>query len=766
MLECFRTSSIETAQKFCVQEREINLFSHLTPDFDYCLFQHFIHFGSTPGGLDVKTREDEQSRKLHPQLRVYRNGSASVNALRAEISGAVTSVPDGFPEATPTASLERLDLGTAQLSTHFLNHTAKLPKSRLGKRPKLEEQPRAKQAFVNVYIELLRESGESGDDRSEATRITTEIQSKLIKVASTVGGTVIQRRHFLSATIPIAYLEDLERDPSVGFVHPAEPLHFDRPRALARREAPTAPHRRAVGGTDQHQDGANVLIGIIDVDGFDFAHEDFLDANGQTRFVTIWDQGGSFRAPPPAPFNYGSEFSQLQLNAAIDASKQPGGLPAHELERQSQREPGSHGTHVTSIAAGNRSVCPKAKIAAVLIDLPRADTPLEERRLTFSDSSRITHAVEYLLEVAKREGLPISINISLGTNGGAHDGSSGVSRWLDALLATPGRAVTVAAGNAGQEAASSEDDLGWTMGRIHTSGQVASRGLDVDLEWTVIGNGLEDVSENELELWYSAQDRFTVMLKPPSATDWIEVKPRQFIENKRLSSGTTVSIYNEQYHPANGANYLTIYLSPNLEQDNIRGVQAGVWKVRLRGEEVRDGRFNGWVERDDPVEIGPIGARRLFRFPSFFSTRSNVDSHSISSLACGHRVIAVANLDTAALSINTSSSQGPTRDGRFKPDIAAPGTNIRAANGFDPDQTWIEMTGTSMASPYVTGVVGLMLSARPKLTAAQCQGILQRTARPLPGHTYVWRNDAGFGQIDPEAAVKEALGFNTRQELR
>jgi subtilisin family serine protease len=423
---------------------------------------------------------------------------------------------------------------------------------------------------------------------------------------------------------------------------------------------------------------------------------------------------------------------------------------------------------VASIAAGNTGVCPRAEIAAVLIDVPAPGDPVARRRTTFSDTSRITHAVEYLLRIAEERKKPISINISLGTNGGAHDGSSGVSRWLDAYLATPGRAICVAAGNAGQESAQEEGDLGWVMGRIHTSGQIPARGLEVELEWTVVGNGIEDVSENELEIWYGAQDRFVAAIKPPSGGDWIEVKPREYVENRRLESGTHVSIYNELYHPTNGANYIAIYLSPDENPDIrlYRGIQAGVWKLRLRGEEIRDGRFDAWIERDDPGEVGRDAERRLFRFPSFFSAKTNIDSHSISSLACGHRVIAVANLDEVRQRINVTSSQGPTRDSRCKPEIAAPGTDVVAANGFaGPEEPWVAMTGTSMACPYVTGVVGLMLAANPDITAAQCAGILLRTARPLAGASYKWINDAGWGRLDAQTAVEEARAINVRNSV-
>jgi hypothetical protein len=275
-----------------------------------------------------------------------------------------------------------------------------------------------------------------------------------------------------------------------------------------------------------------------------------------------------------------------------------------------------------------------------------------------------------------------------------------------------------------------------------------------------------DISENELELWYGPQDRFAIQIKPPG-TDWLEVvEPGSFIENRRLPDGSFISVYNELYHPANGCNYISVFLSPLLSDKGVVGVRAGTWLVRIIGREVRDGNFHAWIERDDPVEIGPVGPKKAWRFPSFFSDKSNVDKSSVSSLACGERILSVANLDAGKNRINVSSSQGPTRDGRFKPDVAAPGTEIVAAKGFagagDP---WVSMTGTSMAAPYVAGVAGLMLAAQPGLTAAQIRGVLLRTSTPLPGGDYNWRNDAGFGAIDPKACVAEAIRINTRKDL-
>ena len=508
----------------------------------------------------------------------------------------------------------------------------------------------------------------------------------------------------------------------------------------------------------------NAIIGIIDVGGFDYAHPDFLDKDGNTRFLAIWDQGGNHRPTPSvswteySEYNYGSLHTQEHMNNAIVAA---GNIdaPIHAIEPQSQQFPSSHATHVASIAAGNLGVCSKADIAGVLISLPSED---EQRSKSFTDSSRISDAVDFLFKLANDQGKPISINISLGTNGHAHDGSAAVNRWIDSQLTLDGRSVFVATGNAGQEKGITPDDFGYIMGRIHTAGKIPNKGLSVDLEWHVIGNGISDVSENELEIWYEPQDRFHVMVKPPGA-DWIgPVQPQQFIENQQLEDLSFLSVYNKTYHQANGNNYIGIYLSPNLNTQQIVGVKAGLWKVRLIGDEIRDGRFDAWIERDDPVRR----VQNFWNFPSFFSEATNVDNKSINSLACGHNVIAVGNYDTESDKINISSSQGPSRDNRQKPEIVAPGTNILAANGFSgPDELWTRKTGTSMASPYACGVAGLLLATHPGLTAMQIAGIMKRTATPITGLNYDWQNDTGFGIINVNASIEEAIKLQDFKDI-
>ena len=683
----------------------------------------------------------ETLRKLQPKLRMFADGHTEVNVVRSERCASLAVDKPSLlarmpqvrgPDAVPvTRQQMRLKPKTPPV-------TAITP-----------------EILTNVFVYL---------------RDPTKSSSTWLNKPHARSGSIVQVQTTLKDVPALA------ADPNVTFVEIAEALKPPMPEVADQKpDAPSFAQRR-FGSPARHKSGAGVLIGIVDVQGFDFAHPDFLDASGETRFVRIWDQGGNARPSPwhrdPRPpaakesfesLQYGAEFRKTDLDAAIKASPSLN-LPATDIERQSQRVEGSHGTHVASIAAGNRGVCRKAPIAGVLISLPAAD---EDKRKSFYDSSRLADAVDYLIKLGDELDLPVSINVSLGTNGHAHDGSAAVTRWIDAAMSTSGRAVSVAAGNAGQERGETPDDMGWVMGRVHSSGRIPAAGLDRDLEWVVVGNGIMDASENELEIWFSPQDRLAVSIKPPGK-DWIgPVEPREYIQNRMLDDGTMLSIYNEVYHPANGLNYVSLYLSPFFSEEQVIGVAAGTWLVRLHAREVRDGRFHAWIERDDPQKLGRVGDREAWAFPSFFSESSMVDDTTVGSLGCANRVITVANLDEPGARINISSSQGPTRDGREKPDVAAPGTAIVAAKGFsDEGDRWISMTGTSMASPFVAGIVGLMLSAERRLTAAQIEAILRRTAKPLPGSSFAWSNGAGFGVIDPEASLEEAQRFGERKDLK
>lgn len=714
-------------------------------------------------------------RKIQPKLRMIANGDKLVNTLRAEHCAAVIVKDEKFLDKN------RLRRGSDAVPVETDKKAGKKARAK----PAVAASSRPpRDIHVNVFIE----TADLGDRSVKTPRKGAKSAPGGKKRTQGPFDPTGRKANIATAEVSLADLSRIARDPNVTYIELGEALNDPKPHVvLPRAGRPTRP-RCPAKLSRLHQNGKGVLIGIIDVQGFDFAHEDFLykDKRGRrkTRFVSIWDQGAETPAGERPPFKYGLEYDEKALNRALrDAPKAR--VPPHLLAPQTQMVEGSHGTHVASIAAGRYGVCPEGDIAAVLISLPAREPGAKRKgvggkgetekdadyRHTFYDSTRIVHAVDHLLTLAEARGQPISINISLGTNGHAHDASSAVSRWVDAALAVPGRCVCVSSGNVGQEAPAFEGDRNYFTGRIHTSGKLPSAGLTTDIEWLVVGNTISDISENEFEIWYGPQDRFEVRLRPPRSDRWYgPVKPGRYIQNLELPDGTFLSIYNELYHPANGSNYISIYLSPRFSRKGAVGVAAGQWTVRLHGLQVRDGSYHGWIERDDPRPMGRrVAGKEAWSFPSFFSQRSNVDDTSIGSLACGYRVISVANLDAEAERINASSSQGPTRDGRFKPDVAAPGTNIVAAKGFAGPDAWIKLSGTSMSSPFVAGVVGLMLAAQKhkngkNLTAAQVEGIIRRTSLPLPGAAYTWANDAGFGRINVSECIAEAAAVNDRAE--
>jgi subtilisin family serine protease len=668
----------------------------------------------------LKKKYETFSQKVDPKLRMYQNCEQKINEKRSFLNGNLQMT------TAPTMK-----------NTFELQNSEKL-------------QYRLNKEVKKTHL------------RNPSTKITSHVFVELTELPKRkMSGEIIRMGNLVSARIPLTQINQLAAKNTVVGVEVPRLLRLSDPVVKNRYASRTENHKELADLRKEYPGRNKVLIGIIDVGGFDFAHPDFLDERGKTRFLRIWDQGSTARKAPQK-YKYGAEFLKEHLDKAI-AGAAKAGVPATALERQSSMSVGSHGTHVASIAAGNSGIFPGAAIVGVTISIKPENI---DGRKSFYDSASLVHAVDYLLAVADEMKLPISINVSLGTNGHAHDGSDAASRWINSALSLPGRCVSVAAGNAGQEKPLSDNDLGYTMGRIHTSGKIEATGLSKDITWTVAGNTISDISENELEIWYAPQDRMSVKLKPPGQ-DWIgPVGPNEFIENQQLKSGSFISIYNDLFHFSNGLNYIGIYLAPNYKDPNAFPIPAGNWLVRLTGVDIRNGEFDGWIERDDPRPLGNQGSKRSWNFPSYFGEKSNVDSSSISSLACANYVIAVGNCDHINQQVHISSSQGPTRDKRNKPEIIAPGTDIVAAKGFSgPGDEWISMTGTSMASPYVCGIAAWMLSLDKNLSASQIQGIMIRTSRPLPGCDYKWKDDCGFGLIDPRACLQEAKDIRTKKDL-
>jgi subtilisin family serine protease len=208
-------------------------------------------------------------------------------------------------------------------------------------------------------------------------------------------------------------------------------------------------------------------------------------------------------------------------------------------------------------------------------------------------------------------------------------------------------------------------------------------------------------------------------------------------ETLRVTADRSVVLYavHRAGDSGNGDNVINVWQS-----DRCPG---GRWTVRLHGEPRRDTPYHAWIERDDAGQS------------SFGAPHDN--SHTLGTFSCGRLSIVVASYSerSPAKRISWFSSSGPTRDGRRKPELSAPGHAVLAADSQTGDGR-TRMSGTSMAAPAVAGGIALVFAAArrkgKRLTIEQLRQLLIDTARPMGRQG--WDPRYGYGRIDIAAAIK------------
>ncbi|MFN2226584.1 MAG: S8 family serine peptidase, partial [Anaerolineae bacterium] len=165
----------------------------------------------------------------------------------------------------------------------------------------------------------------------------------------------------------------------------------------------------------------------------------------------------------------------------------------------------------------------------------------------------------------------------------------------------------------------------------------------------------------------------------------------------------------------------------------------------------------------DPVFRPDVQALRAAGIvPVFAAGNEGPDPASLRLPASYPETLAVGATDDLD-QVAYFSSRGPSPWGEVKPEVAAPGAQIRSTL---PGGTYGVAGGTSMATPHVSGLAAILLQADPNLTPGEIEDLLTTTAAPLGDE--VPNNDTGWGRVDAyqAAAVAVEAGFVAGQIRR
>ncbi len=523
----------------------------------------------------------------------------------------------------------------------------------------------------------------------------------------------------LTAEVPVAGILTLAEMPEVTYIR--TPRTF-RPLLKEARRLSSVDNVHKGQGLETPFTGKGVIMGVID-QGFEYKHVAFLDKDGNSRVRALWNR-----------------------NAGTDpVTKIPSGGDGMDTN--------GHGTHVACIAAGSNvgengfyGMAPDAE----LIIIPSKFTEKE-----------VLEDAKYIADFARKEDKPFVINMSFGSQVGAHDGLSAYDRAMSGLCGA-GALMVAAMGNEGQQ-------------RIH-----ASHTFTEDGSVRLLLSIPEETSNkfNYVDIWGDATDgKNHLTIKPFAYSNKkIDYKTTSFWKDCGvIDSKIDPDSYKENYTCQVNLSLLSTLTGQDRVQYGIeisgkKGDSFHAWVNPPYGEFVQPPLTSGFLKGDWEYCVGE-GAACVPAAISVASYNSAISFQGVDGNTYNYPSIRKVG------EISYFSSHGPSLGDDPKPTVAAPGAAVISAlskysPGFNRNDGSLAsivsrglqkyyygaMTGTSMASPAVAGIMALWLEAFPKLTPEQAKDIL-RTTSGKDNYTgaEAWNSVYGYGKINAYAGLKEAL---------
>jgi minor extracellular serine protease Vpr len=543
-----------------------------------------------------------------------------------------------------------------------------------------------------------------------------------IIVKSAIGDIIV-------ASVPLARLEELARESHIQSLHAPKVWAPTLDKSVNETIADTVRTHYSVKGKD-------IIIGVIDT-GIDWQHPDFRMASDatKTRIKFLWDLSDN-TGPPPTGFGSsgGTEYDETQINAALAGS---GAVNA--------QDPVGHGTHVAGIAGGLNGMAPDADL--IIVKATRSGSQ------SFTSTDVVT-ALDYVDKKAAALGKPYVVNLSLGGQQGPHDGRSSEAIAIDGLVGAgkTGKVAVVAAGNDGNN-------------RIHTSGilplitaESVARSLD--------SLGIAQIVS--IEIFINA----TI----PAAVSFSVAGPDTVFE----SSGFGSALNELDQSDGKVQIFTSLFDGTDIQTTiSITTKKPGPWTISLKGGRGEGtGEFDMWIFSNNAEwKDGEGDFSKLVGSPG-----SSIHAITVGAYASkASWTDASGNPHAIAATVgdrSSFSSPGPTRDGRRKPEISAPGQLIASSLSRDATSGGVSIfnsgnilpgtltaiaQGTSQATPHVTGAVALLMEQAKRdsvvLDAKIVRDALQISARSDASTGTVPNDQWGFGKMNVDSLFRHLLGL-------
>lgn len=560
--------------------------------------------------------------------------------------------------------------------------------------------------------------------------------------------------HFAIVTLRLSQLEQLAERSDV------ENISFAKRRKrmlLNKAHASTGVDKIHLGtGLAQPYTGKGVAIGVLD-GGFDPNHIMFLDAQGKSRFKMI-----GYAAKD------GDNLTYLTT---------PEQIAAYQTDDKEE----THATHVSGMAAGNY----KGSSYQIQGVAPEADLLMGPIPYYESDYEMFDRMVNWCKE---NGGKRLVVNMSYGANAGSHDTTDPEVAIIDEFIKKYDVVCCIAAGN--------EADYDIVQRRTFTG--AADESMKAAYVTDFDANGEMDVTD--------IYNYFTVT--QPEKQVEIDVVLYN-VNTGNITNSNTWHFVNSTY--PNGRTYT--YTNKNFKgkvsvtAENISNGMKGYFLNISDITFIKDNYALGYVVRGKAGQSITSYLESLTVFDTEVPGCDKDITHdgTINSIACGTEPIVVGAYNTVKSyqaidgetydiadffgkltfgnkvgDISFFSSYGKLADGRELPHVCAPGLFVQSSlsrytvnNEEEVMQQetvagkmyeFGQMSGTSMATPYMSGVCALWLEADPTLSHTQIREIAQKTALSdyfcTTNNHYAKAgegNQAGSGKVDAFKGLKLIL---------